>query len=95
MTALSTLLAMLWFSAMFFVAFPAAVLWLGPALVAEFLVLAALLGGCAEEAPDALPEGAVTAFIEAMEEDEEGRWWLPDLEYELPMTFSLKATLPA
>lgn len=32
--------------------------------------------------------------FEAMEEDEQGRWWLPDLEQDLPFTFSLAATLP-
>lgn len=31
-------------------------------------LLLALLAGCAEEAPDATPEGALRAFIEAMEE---------------------------
>lgn len=32
---------------------------------------------------------------EAMEEVEDDRWKLPGLAYDLPMTFSLKATLPA
>lgn len=27
----------------------------------------------------------------AMEEDDRGRWWLPELENDLPFTFSLKA----
>jgi SAM-dependent methyltransferase len=36
---------------------------------------------------------ATFARFDAMEADEEGRWRLPDLDHELPMTFSLKATL--
>lgn len=32
--------------------------------------------------------------FEAMEEDDEGRWWLPGLEYDLPFTFSLRARKP-
>ncbi len=32
--------------------------------------------------------------FEAMEEDELGRWWLPDLPYDLPFTFSLRAIKP-
>ncbi len=30
--------------------------------------------------------------FEAMEADENDRWWLPELEYELPFTVSIKAT---
>lgn len=32
--------------------------------------------------------------FEAMESDEDNRWWLPGLEYDLPFTFSLKAQNP-
>lgn len=32
--------------------------------------------------------------FDAMEKDEEGRWWLPGLEQEFPFTFSLKANQP-
>lgn len=32
---------------------------------------------------------------EAMESDEDDRWWLPGLKYDLPFTFSLKAQNPA
>jgi hypothetical protein len=37
---------------------------------------------------------ATFARFEAMEEDDEGRWWLPGLAYELPVTFPLRATRP-
>jgi SAM-dependent methyltransferase len=30
-----------------------------------------------------------------MEADDEGRWWLPGLEHDLPFLFSLRATLPS
>ncbi len=33
--------------------------------------------------------------FDAMEPDEDDRWWLPELEHALPFTFSLKAKLPA
>lgn len=33
--------------------------------------------------------------FDVMESDEDNRWWLPDLEYDLPFTFSLKAQKPA
>jgi SAM-dependent methyltransferase len=33
--------------------------------------------------------------FEAMVEDENGRWWLPELDAELPFTFSLRAHNPA
>lgn len=29
--------------------------------------------------------------MDAMHEDDDGRWWLPDLDYDLPFTFSVKA----
>lgn len=32
--------------------------------------------------------------FEAMESDEDDRWWLPDLDYDIPFTFSLKAQKP-
>jgi len=32
--------------------------------------------------------------LEAMEEDEEGRWWLPGLEHDLPFLLSVRATMP-
>lgn len=32
--------------------------------------------------------------LDAMEADEDERWWLPGLEYDLPFTFSLKARMP-
>lgn len=32
---------------------------------------------------------------EGMTEDDEGRWWLPDdVPFDLPLTFSLRATKP-
>ncbi len=33
--------------------------------------------------------------FDAMDVDEDDRWWLPDLEYALPFTFSLRASRPA
>jgi hypothetical protein len=30
-----------------------------------------------------------------MEADDEGRWWLPGLDHDLPFLFSLRATLPS
>lgn len=32
--------------------------------------------------------------FEAMESDNDDRWWLPGLEHDLPFTFSLKAMQP-
>jgi hypothetical protein len=33
--------------------------------------------------------------LSGMEADDEGRWWLPGLDHDLPFLFSLRATLPS
>ena len=37
---------------------------------------------------------AAWRMVEAMEEDDEGRWWLPGLDHDLPFTFSIRARMP-